>query len=146
MPVECRVWQQKNARLRDKNLSNSSKDDVTIEIIRRNNQAAIREHDKVLTMVLSRTAETGPHRHSHSLCFDLARYWNIQTRWYKVHYTATAFIIFSLIECLDQKQKRTCNTWPRGYKTFFMLNSTKHGFLNVHKYKDIKKFGFFRLR
>ena len=35
-------------------------------------------------------------------------------------------------------------TWPRGYKTFFMLNSVDHEInLNAHKYKDIKKFGFF---
>ena len=34
-------------------------------------------------------------------------------------------------------------TWPRGYKTFFMLNSTEHEILNAHKYKNIKKFGFF---
>ena len=25
--------------------------------------------------------------------------------------------------------------WPRGYKTFFMLNSTEHEILNAHKYK-----------
>ena len=31
----------------------------------------------------------------------------------------------------------------RGYKTFFLLNSVEHGILNAHKYKDIKKFGFF---
>ena len=23
--------------------------------------------------------------------------------------------------------------WPRGYKTFFMLNSAEHGFFPVHK-------------
>ena len=34
-------------------------------------------------------------------------------------------------------------TWPRGYKTFFMLNSVEHEMLNAHKYKNIKKFGFF---
>ena len=32
---------------------------------------------------------------------------------------------------------------PRGYKTFFMLNSAEHEILNAHKYKDIKKFGLF---
>ena len=31
----------------------------------------------------------------------------------------------------------------RGYKTFFVLNSVEHEILNAHKYKDIKKFGFF---
>ena len=32
--------------------------------------------------------------------------------------------------------------WPRGYKTFFMLNSIEHEILNAHKYINIKKFGF----
>ena len=31
---------------------------------------------------------------------------------------------------------------PRGYKTFFVLNSVEHEILNAHKYKNIKKFGF----
>ena len=34
-------------------------------------------------------------------------------------------------------------TWPRGYKTSFVLNSIEHEILNAHKYKNIKKFGFF---
>ena len=32
---------------------------------------------------------------------------------------------------------------PRGYKTFFMLNSVEHENLNARKYKNIKKFGSF---
>ena len=32
---------------------------------------------------------------------------------------------------------------PRGYKTFFVLNSVEHEILNAHKYKNIKKFGIF---
>ena len=35
-------------------------------------------------------------------------------------------------------------TWPRGYKTFFVLNSVEHEILNAHKYKNIKKFGLFK--
>ena len=35
---------------------------------------------------------------------------------------------------------------PPGYKTFFMFNSVEHEISNAHKYKKIKKFGFFRLR
>ena len=35
---------------------------------------------------------------------------------------------------------------PRGYKTFFMLNSVEHEILNAHKYINIEKFGFFGLR
>ena len=31
-------------------------------------------------------------------------------------------------------------TLPRGYKTFFMLNSAEHEILNYHKHKNIKKF------
>ena len=32
---------------------------------------------------------------------------------------------------------------PRGYKTIFVLNPIEHEILNAHKYKNIKKFGFF---
>ena len=35
-------------------------------------------------------------------------------------------------------------TWPRGYKTFFVLNSVEHEILNAHKYENIKKFGLFK--
>ena len=28
-----------------------------------------------------------------------------------------------------------CIAWPRGYKTFFMLNSAEHEISNAHKYK-----------
>ena len=30
-------------------------------------------------------------------------------------------------------------TWPRGNKTFFMLNSVEHVILDVHKYKKISR-------
>ena len=33
---------------------------------------------------------------------------------------------------------------PRGYKTCFTLNSVEPEILNTHKYKDNKKFGFFK--
>ena len=33
---------------------------------------------------------------------------------------------------------------PRGYKTFFMLNSVEHEIFNAHKYKNIKEFGLFQ--
>ena len=36
--------------------------------------------------------------------------------------------------------------WPRGYKTFFVLNTIEHEILNAHKDKNIKNFGFFRFR
>ena len=34
-------------------------------------------------------------------------------------------------------------TWPQGYKTFFMLNSTEHEILNADKCKNTEKFRFF---
>ena len=37
-----------------------------------------------------------------------------------------------------------CVIRPRGYKTFFVLNSVEHEILNAHKYKNIKKFGLFK--
>ena len=36
------------------------------------------------------------------------------------------------------------NPGPRYYKTYFMLNSVEHEILNAHKYRNIKKFGFFK--
>ena len=33
--------------------------------------------------------------------------------------------------------------WPRGYKTFLMLNLVEHEILNAHEYIYIKKFGCF---
>ena len=36
------------------------------------------------------------------------------------------------------------STRPRGYKTFFVLNSVEHEILNAHKYKNIKKIGLFK--
>ena len=53
-----------------------------------------------------------------------------------------------------KKKKRTSEisrnflypeTWPRGYKTFFVLNSVEHELLNAHTYKNIKKFGIFKV-
>ena len=41
---------------------------------------------------------------------------------------------------------RDIENWPRGYKTFFMLNSAEHEILNARKYKKINKLGFLRLR
>ena len=34
--------------------------------------------------------------------------------------------------------------WSNGYKTFSMHNSTEHEIVNARKYKNIKKFSFFR--
>ena len=38
------------------------------------------------------------------------------------------------------------NSWPGGYKKILRLNSVEHEILDSHKYKNTKKFGFFRLR
>ena len=35
-------------------------------------------------------------------------------------------------------------SWPRGYKTFFMLNSAEHEILITHKYKKIRKLNIFQ--
>ena len=35
-------------------------------------------------------------------------------------------------------------TRPRGFETFFVLNSVEHEILNAHKYRNIKKFGLFK--
>ena len=42
------------------------------------------------------------------------------------------------------KNKKKANSWPRGYKTFFMLSSAEHKIINAHKYKNIKKYSFFQ--
>ena len=36
------------------------------------------------------------------------------------------------------------NIRPRGYKTFFMLNSLEHEILNAHKYENINKVSIFQ--
>ena len=53
---------------------------------------------------------------------------------------------FSVKEMMELLQNLLNGARPRGYKTFFMLNSVEHEILNAHKYINIKKFGFFRLR
>ena len=35
-------------------------------------------------------------------------------------------------------------TWARGYKTFFMLNSAEHEILNTRNYKNIEKLSIFQ--
>ena len=47
------------------------------------------------------------------------------------------------IQALKMQQDSHTWIWPQGYKTLFMLNSVEHELLNAHKYKNIKKFGFF---
>ena len=58
--------------------------------------------------------------------------------------TASQIMVFNinsvfLCHVTDQHQNS-----PRGYRTFFVLNSVEHEILNTHKYKNIKKFGLFK--
>ena len=53
-------------------------------------------------------------------------------------------IRLSMINVLSSHlQLRNSHVRPRGYKTFFILNSVEHEIVNVHKYKNIMKFGHF---
>ena len=40
----------------------------------------------------------------------------------------------------------SCQSRPRGYQTFIMLNSAEHEIFIAHKYKHIKNSAFLRLR
>ena len=52
------------------------------------------------------------------------------------------FAMFDLgLHCLHMSPN--LDIWPRGYKTFFVLNSVEHEILNAHTYKSIKKFSAF---
>ena len=51
--------------------------------------------------------------------------------------------VFNSELCITMKERFYFQTWPRGYKTFYLLNSVEHEILNAHKYKNIKKFGLF---
>ena len=57
-------------------------------------------------------------------------------------------IIIDLVGILSYvtKHRLFAKARTRGYKKKFMLNSAEHEILNSHKYKNIKKFSFFRLR
>ena len=50
----------------------------------------------------------------------------------------------SMIHLLPLKVYLGTLIWPRGYKTLFMLNSFEYEFFHAHKYKNIKKFGFYQ--
>ena len=49
-----------------------------------------------------------------------------------------------LRKCKTTKNENLAVTRARGYKTFFVLSSVEHEISNAHKYKNIKKFGFFQ--
>ena len=48
--------------------------------------------------------------------------------------------IYYIVHLMTQAEQ----SWPRGYKTFFILNSSEHEILNAHKYENIKKFSIFQ--
>ena len=56
-------------------------------------------------------------------------------------YVCNAMFFLCIFSPFSQGKRRF---WPRGYKTFFVLNSIEHEILNAHKYKNIKKFGHFK--
>ena len=41
------------------------------------------------------------------------------------------------------RSEQTVQTWPRGYKTFLMLNSVEHEILNAYKYKKYQEIQIF---
>ena len=47
---------------------------------------------------------------------------------------------------ISEDPDQTAEVRARGYKTLFMLISAEHEILNAQKYKDIKKFSFYRPR
>ena len=55
------------------------------------------------------------------------------------------YFMISRPKYFDRNAEQTVLTLirPRGYKTFFVLNSVEHEILNAHKYKNIKKFSFY---
>ena len=37
---------------------------------------------------------------------------------------------------IEQKKSKALFNWPRGYKTFFMLNSVEHEIFSANKYEN----------
>ena len=63
------------------------------------------------------------------------------------------FLVISTFDNRSVKYSSRCATdnvkyelfkqsWPRGYKTFSMLNSAEHEILNAHRYGNVKKTAF----
>ena len=65
--------------------------------------------------------------------------------WYSPQKSKYPLFIMDLLQNSPDKRGMItlCYIRPRGYKTFFVLNSVEHEILNAHKYKNIKKFGLF---
>ena len=55
----------------------------------------------------------------------------VETCWY----TATADHNIRFF-CLDSVNTGSIGTWPRGYKTYFMLNSAEHEIFSANKYEN----------
>ena len=65
-------------------------------------------------------------------------------QWTAVSVRSIIMHMYRYINILHSSLRRKVNR-PRGYKTFFVLNSVEHEILNAHKYKNIKKFGIFKV-
>ena len=52
-------------------------------------------------------------------------------------------VVHGTADSKDMHEAAYLSARPRGYKTFFMLNSIEHETLNAHKYKNVKKFCIF---
>ena len=45
---------------------------------------------------------------------------------------------------IEKKCFNKAKVWPRGYKTFFMLNAAEHEILKDYYYENIKKYSIFQ--
>ena len=72
------------------------------------------------------------------ICFKIGKFTLLQSEVLPLPRCMKAFFI----SVIFTKGTIIVTSWPRGYKTFFMLNSVEHEILNAHKYKTIKKFSF----
>ena len=48
-----------------------------------------------------------------------------------------------MLSCVEHEKRYYLGPRPHVYKNVLMLNSVEHEILHAHKYKNIKKFGFF---
>ena len=44
--------------------------------------------------------------------------------------------IYCILICLKQLDECNCSAWPRGYKTFFMLNLAEYKIFSANKYEN----------
>ena len=56
----------------------------------------------------------------------------------ETQFTTALYVLMLVI--LLAAEELGLSTWPRGYKTFFMLSSDEHKILNAHMNENINKF------